>query len=123
MVFTSPASTTSCCSPIAGVPPSAPGLPGPSGPPGPPPPPGGPVLCSAAFNLIWRDANVVVAGGVPGLDGRALPPPAYTVIAGCVLVADIIGAAACMGLRFIGLLLIMLSIRSACCLLSLSGSL
>jgi hypothetical protein len=85
MVFTSPAGTTSCCGAGTGTPPGTPGL------PGPPPPPGGPVHLSATFNLIWSDANVVVAGGVPGLDGGAPLPPAITVITGLVLVMDMIG--------------------------------
>jgi hypothetical protein len=95
----------------------------PPGPPGPPPPLGGSVRHSATFNFIWRDASVIISGGVPGLNGGALPPPTCTVIAGCVLIADMIGAAAQIGLMFMGLLLIVSSIRSKCCLLSLSGSL
>jgi hypothetical protein len=67
--------------------------------------------------------SVVIAGGVPGLDGGALPPPAGTVIAGCVLVADMIGAAAHTGLMLMGLLQITSSIRSICYSLSLSSSL
>jgi hypothetical protein len=100
-----------------------PGLPGPPGPLGPLPPPGGPVHRSAAFSLIYRDASVIIAGGVPGLDGGALFPPTCTVTAGCVLITDMIGVAAQIGLMFMGLLLISSLIRSNCCSLSLSGSL
>jgi hypothetical protein len=107
-----------CCSICAGTPPGAPGLPG---PPGPPPPLGGPVHLNAAFSLLCRDANVVMAtcGGVPSLNGGALLPPAVTVMTGLVLVMDITGTDAQMGLIVAGLLLISSFTRSILFSLSL----